>query len=95
MAVTPDNDAAIGLLLSGGLDSSILLAHLLESGRHVQPFYVQSGLHWQRDEFWALRAFLITIDSPPARAVGGLRHAAGRSLRVSLERHRQGRAGRR
>ena len=28
----------------------------------MQPFYVQSGLHWQRDELRALRAFLITID---------------------------------
>jgi 7-cyano-7-deazaguanine synthase len=64
MAVTSVSDAAVGLLLSGGLDSSILLAHLLESGRHVQPFYVQSGLYWQRDELWALRAYLITIDSP-------------------------------
>jgi 7-cyano-7-deazaguanine synthase len=64
MPVTSVSDAAVGLLLSGGLDSSILLAHLLESGRRVQPFYVQSGLYWQRDELWALRAYLITIETP-------------------------------
>jgi 7-cyano-7-deazaguanine synthase len=64
MRLISASDAAAGLLLSGGLDSSILLAHLLESGRRVQPFYVQSGLYWQRDELWALRAFLITLDSP-------------------------------
>ena len=63
MSATPPSDATVGLLVSGGLDSCVLLAQLLESGRHVQPFYVQSGLHWQRDELWTLRAFLITIDS--------------------------------
>ena len=64
MSAMSASNATVGLLLSGGLDSSILLAHLLESGRRVQPFYVQSGLYWQRDELWALRAFLITLDSP-------------------------------
>jgi 7-cyano-7-deazaguanine synthase len=62
MTVVPANAGVVGLLLSGGLDSSILLCHLLGQGRRVQPFYVQSRLHWQRDELWALRAFLITID---------------------------------
>lgn len=80
MAATSASDAAVGLLVSGGLDSCILLAHLLESGRRVQPFYVQSGLHWQRDELWALRAFLITLDSPRPRAADGPQHAGGRSL---------------
>jgi 7-cyano-7-deazaguanine synthase len=62
MTAAPVNAATVGLLVSGGLDSSILLAHLLAEGRRVQPFYVQSGLHWQRDELWALQAFLITIE---------------------------------
>jgi 7-cyano-7-deazaguanine synthase len=51
-----------GLLISGGLDSAILLGHLLQQGRTVQPFYVQSGLLWQRDELWALKAFLIALN---------------------------------
>jgi 7-cyano-7-deazaguanine synthase len=55
-------DSTIGVLASGGLDSCILLGHLLASGRRVQPFYVQSGLHWERDELWTLRAFLIAMD---------------------------------
>ena len=39
----PNDDATppIGLLLSGGLDSSILLGHLLAHGRRVQPFYIR------------------------------------------------------
>ena len=42
--------ATIGLLLSGGLDSSILLGHLLAGGRRVQPFYVRGALRWEADE---------------------------------------------
>lgn len=54
----------IGLLLSGGLDSCILLAHLLQTGRRVRPFYVRSGLVWQRDELAAVTAFLGAVASP-------------------------------
>lgn len=42
--------AEIGLLLSGGLDSSILLWRLLAEGSHVQPFYVRSHLAWETIE---------------------------------------------
>ncbi len=54
----PETDRTIGVLASGGLDSSILMAHLLESGRHVQPFYIRTGLVWQEGELGALRRFL-------------------------------------
>ncbi len=47
-----------GLLVSGGLDSGILLGHLLDQGRSVQPFYVRSGLYWEDDELAALRRLL-------------------------------------
>jgi len=56
--------ASIGLLLSGGLDSSILLASLLGEGRQVQPFYIQSQLAWQREELLAVRRFLQAVASP-------------------------------
>jgi 7-cyano-7-deazaguanine synthase len=55
---------AIGLLLSGGLDSAILLAHLLDSGRAVQPFYVRCGLVWQESEQAAVRGLLRELASP-------------------------------
>jgi 7-cyano-7-deazaguanine synthase len=58
MTATPSNDAIVGLLLSGGLDSCILLRRLLESGRRVRPFYVRSHLHWEKTELRAARAFL-------------------------------------
>jgi 7-cyano-7-deazaguanine synthase len=56
--------AIIGLLVSGGLDSSILLAHLLAGGQRVRPFYVRSGLVWQMAEFDALRRFVAAVQIP-------------------------------
>ena len=57
---------AIGLLFSGGLDSCILLGHLLRAGRGVQPFYVSAGLAWERDERAAAERFLAAIAPPGA-----------------------------
>ncbi len=45
-------------MLSGGLDSSILLGHLLREGHRVRPFYVQSHLVWQPAELAAVGCFL-------------------------------------
>jgi 7-cyano-7-deazaguanine synthase len=53
----------IGLLASGGLDSCILLGHLLEEGQEVQPFYVRSGLAWQVAELAAMRRFMACLRS--------------------------------
>src|SRR5688572_2073928 len=52
------NPAAVGLLLSGGLDSSILLGHLLERGEYVQPFFIRSGIVWEPEELQADRSLL-------------------------------------
>ena len=51
-------NSTIGVMLSGGLDSSILLGHLLREGHPVRPFYVQSQLVWQPAELAALGRFL-------------------------------------
>ena len=51
----------IGVLASGGLDSSILIGHLLRSGRRVVPFYVRTGLVWQAGELPALERFLAAV----------------------------------
>jgi 7-cyano-7-deazaguanine synthase len=56
-----NSDTPIGVLASGGLDSSILIAHLQDRGRHVQPFYIRTGLAWQVEELPALRQFLAAI----------------------------------
>ena len=54
----------VGLLASGGLDSSILLATLLEQGRRVRPFYVQSGLIWEPHELRAVGQFVAAMSCP-------------------------------
>jgi 7-cyano-7-deazaguanine synthase len=57
MTVEFSNAGAVGLLLSGGLDSGILLAHLAKN-RRVRPFYVRCGLAWEEAELRAVRALL-------------------------------------
>jgi len=54
----------VGVLLSGGLDSSILLAHLLHRGAAVQPIYVRSQLVWERAELRAVRRLLRALAGP-------------------------------
>lgn len=61
MTNTSSNTATVGLLISGGLDSGILLDRLLKSGRRVQPFYVRCGLAWERAELGALRMLLCSL----------------------------------
>jgi 7-cyano-7-deazaguanine synthase len=51
----------IGLLLSGGLDSSILLRHLSDNGHVVQPFYIRSQLNWEEEELRSIKAFLDAV----------------------------------
>ncbi len=43
--------------MSGGLDSSVLMAVLADQGREVFPIYVRAGLRWERDELAVLRRF--------------------------------------
>jgi 7-cyano-7-deazaguanine synthase len=60
----PSQRDRIGLLLSGGLDSSILLAHLLEAGHPVQPFYVRTGVVWESEERAASERFMARLACP-------------------------------
>jgi 7-cyano-7-deazaguanine synthase len=50
--------AEVALLLSGGLDSSILLAHLLSQRHTVQPIYIGTDAIWQAEELAAIKRFL-------------------------------------
>lgn len=56
--------STIAVLASGGLDSSILVAHLLRRGQTVQPLYVRSNLAWQDPEERGLRRFLAAVQAP-------------------------------
>jgi 7-cyano-7-deazaguanine synthase len=63
MMSLPTN-STVGLLLSGGLDSAVLLGTLLERGCQVQPFYVRSRLSWETAELSAVRQLLAAMASP-------------------------------
>ncbi len=50
--------ARIAVLVSGGLDSSVLMAELARKGRKVFPIYIRAGLRWERVELAVLRRFV-------------------------------------
>lgn len=56
--ISRSRSTAVGLLVSGGLDSAILLGQLLQGDREVQPFYIRAGLYWERHELAALERLL-------------------------------------
>lgn len=49
------------MLVSGGLDSSVLLAEMARKRRRVFPIYVRAGLKWERGEIAMLRKFIKTL----------------------------------
>src|SRR5215475_2652565 len=55
--------ATMGVLVSGGLDSAILVSYLLDQRESVQPFYMNCGLSWQAAELAALRQYLAAIST--------------------------------
>jgi 7-cyano-7-deazaguanine synthase len=55
------------VLVSGGLDSAILLAETLPYYPAVWPLYVQFGLLWEKAELEHLRQFLDAIRAPTLR----------------------------
>jgi 7-cyano-7-deazaguanine synthase len=64
--------AIVGLLASGGLDSSILLSHLLAMGARVKPFYIRSGLRWQAVEEASLVRYLDGVRSTALEPLSAL-----------------------
>jgi 7-cyano-7-deazaguanine synthase len=61
----------IAVLLSGGLDSAVLVAHAARTSA-VQPIYVSAGLAWEREE----RALVERLLRSPGYASGVLPLAA-------------------
>jgi 7-cyano-7-deazaguanine synthase len=52
----------IGLLLSGGIDSGVLLDQLARRAQQVVPFYVKSGCAWESVEVAAVHRVLSAIN---------------------------------
>jgi 7-cyano-7-deazaguanine synthase len=50
-----------GLLLSGGLDSAVLLAMMLEHRHRVVPLYIRTGCVWQDQELRAVGRLLARL----------------------------------
>ena len=59
--------SALAVLVSGGLDSAILLGEALRNHAAVHPLYVRNGLSWETVELQHLRRFLEAVHT------GGLR----------------------
>lgn len=55
------------VLVSGGLDSAILVAERLQGGSEVHPLYVRCGFVWEDIELAHLRRFLDALRSPAVR----------------------------
>lgn len=55
--------SAIAVLVSGGMDSSILLVDLAKTGCRVYPVYLEHGLYWESVELQHLKSFLAEIDN--------------------------------
>jgi 7-cyano-7-deazaguanine synthase len=51
----------VAVLVSGGLDSAILVAELMETHREVHPLYVRHGYQWEGVEERYLRRYLEAI----------------------------------
>jgi 7-cyano-7-deazaguanine synthase len=52
---------ATGLMLSGGVDSAVLLDQLVDRGWQVVPFYIRTDCIWQDAEVAAIEQFLAAI----------------------------------
>jgi 7-cyano-7-deazaguanine synthase len=55
---TPPLGIELAILVSGGLDSAVLLGEALAGGSVVHPLYVRNGLHWEETELRNLRQYL-------------------------------------
>lgn len=70
-SITPNNRRAC-VLISGGLDSCVLLARLAEQGWKLTPLYVRAGLVWERVELTWLRRFLARLNHSGLQPLGQL-----------------------
>ena len=57
----PATGRAVCALISGGLDSALLVHRLIKTGHTAVPLYVRCGLYWEDTELYWLRRYLRAI----------------------------------
>jgi 7-cyano-7-deazaguanine synthase len=65
----PQPRSSTAILISGGLDSAILLGESLRRYAAVHPLYVRSGLAWEPVELEHLRRFLTAVGCPSLQSL--------------------------
>lgn len=68
MHPSPPAPDTVCALVSGGVDSAVLVWHLLRQGAHVVPVYVRTGLVWEDVEHRCLERFLAAIATPSLKS---------------------------
>jgi len=63
----PSPDAPLAVLVSGGIDSAVLVAEAAQVYPAVHPLFVRTGLLWEPAELGHLERFLAIIRAPALR----------------------------
>lgn len=58
------SESALAVLVSGGVDSAVLLAESLQGGADLSPLYVRAGLFWEDAELRHLNLFCCNLKVP-------------------------------
>jgi 7-cyano-7-deazaguanine synthase len=68
---------SLAVLISGGLDSAILLGESLRQNSVVHPLYIQTGLFWESTELRYLERYLDALDAPGLQPLSILQQPVG------------------
>ncbi len=61
MPTSADENGPVAVLVSGGLDSAVMLCELARTRGEVFPIYVRCGLPWEDEEQRSLRLFIARV----------------------------------
>jgi 7-cyano-7-deazaguanine synthase len=73
----PPSPSALAVLVSGGLDSGILLGEAVRNFSVVHPLYVRAGLSWEPVELNHLQRYLDAVRTPALRPLTVLESPVG------------------